>query len=257
MFADKIAAIDQYSRQIYLKRGKVESQRIAVTGLPRWDSMIEALREWRFRSLEDKERTRTNLLAQLHLDVEEDVQLVLFAAQNLPFSHTWEMLEPLLKSLAAFQNTLLVVKLHPADSLSVAEYEQQFASLNLHGCRVVVVNEIRLPTLLAHSEVVVTGFSNVALEAALLDKPVLIVNLTGRPDPLPFVSNGIALGAYTESEAREKLTGLLTNSQVTEALRIRREEYFRQNPQLMDGRATERVVNLLHEIAAPPRQGVK
>jgi len=240
MYADRVAAIDHYSRQIYVKRGKVESERVVLTGLPRWDIMSQVMRQAKLKNPSSKVRTK--------LRIDDDTKFVTFAAQNLPIAHTWHMLTPVLSTVETMPDAFLVIKLHPADKHAADDYRARLSTCGLENHKAIVVDDIDTPTLLAASDLLITGFSNVALEAALLEKPVLIVNLTNQPDPLPFVENGIALGAYSEAEVEQKLIALLTDASTREDLKVRRKEYFAQNPQLLDGRATERVVTLLKEM---------
>jgi UDP-N-acetylglucosamine 2-epimerase len=246
MYADQVAAIDHYSRQIYVERGNIDSKRVALTGLPRWDIMSTAMRRTKLKDPSSKVRAE--------LQIDGDKRIVTFAAQNLPLTHTLQMLTPVLSTTAAMPDTVLLIKLHPADKHSVEDYYAEVSAMDLGNHNLIVIDDIDTPTLLAASDLLITGFSNVALEAALLDKPVLIVNLTNQPDPLPFVENGIALGAYSEVEVEQKLKTLLTDESTREALRARRAGYFDQNPQLLDGRATERVVALLKEMASYPTE---
>lgn len=240
LYADKVATIDQYSRKIYVEHAGIESNRVVVTGLPRWDRMVEELR-W-----VDREIARIRVREALVLEAED--RLIVLATQPLLPTQTDQMVRAVTEAVATLPDHRLIIKIHPRESIE--RYLNLLDTFPDTGSDIQVVAETDLPTLLAASELLITGFSNVALEAALLDKPVLIVNLTDQPDPLPFVENGIALGAYSESEVEQKLKALLTDESTREALRARRARYFDQNPQLLDGRATERVVALIKEMAS-------
>jgi glycosyltransferase involved in cell wall biosynthesis len=244
LYADTVAVIDQYSRKVYVENGGVESDNVVVTGLPRWDRMVEQLRRV------DHEIAGIRVREALGLDTED--RLIVLATQPLLPSHTNQMVRAVTEAVATFPDQKLIIKIHPRESID--RYLDLLGTFPDTGSDIQVIAKTDLSTLLAASEVLVTGFSNVALEAALLDKPVLIVNLTDQPDPLPFVENGIALGAYSEAEVEQKLSALLTDTSTREELRARRERYFDQNPQLLDGRATERVVALLKEMASYPTE---
>jgi len=240
LYADTVVAIDQYSRKVYVEHGGVEIDRVVVTGLPRWDRMAQQLRQI------DHESARIRVREELGFDAKD--KFIVLATQPLLPSYTHQMVRTVTEAVATFPDRKLIIKIHPRES--VERYLNLLDTFSDTRPNIQVIAKTDLPTLLAASELLVTGFSNVALEAALLDKPVLIVNLTDQPDALPFVENGIALGAYSESEVEQKLKALLTNESTREALRVRRARYFDQNPQLLDGQATERVVALIKEMAS-------
>jgi CDP-glycerol glycerophosphotransferase (TagB/SpsB family) len=244
LYADTVAVIDQYSRKVYVEHGGIESDSVVVTGLPRWDRTVEQLRRV------DREIAGISVQEELDLDAED--RLIVLATQPLLPSHTNQMVRAITEPVATFPDHRLIIKIHPRESID--RYLDLLGTFPDTASDIRVIARTDLPTLLAASKLLVTGFSNVALEAALLDKPVLIVNLTDQPDPLPFVENGIALGAYSEVEVEQKLKALLTDESTREALRARRARYFDQNPQLLDGRATERVVALLKEMASYPTE---
>jgi len=236
--ADRVAAIDEYSRQIYIRRGSLRPDQVIKTGLPRWDTIETADRK--------ETEAMNELRAQVGLAPTD--RIILFATQPLPISYTERVLKAIVRGLKPYDqdNLRLVIKLHPRESLDVYN--------NLHfaqGAAIspIVVKNVDLRTLLVTSELLITGFSNVALEAALLDKPVLIINLTGTPDPLPFVENGLALKASSEQEVEKRIAELLSSSATAKQLRASRHQYIEENPQLLDGCATDRIVDIIQKMA--------
>ena len=93
-----------------------------------------------------------------------------------------------------------------------------------------------------------TGWSNTVFEAALSNVPVLSINATDGPPPMPFVEEGIALGATNGAEAAAAVRSLLrSNAQWIDAVERAREALVDHLGPL-DGRATERVVQLVMDM---------
>lgn len=240
MYADRAAVIDEFSRQVFVGRGHIDPKRLVLTGLPRWDDIP------RLMASATQQSAQSALREKLGLRREE--RLITFATENIALGLTRRMILAVAAVLPHHPDLRLVIKLHPAEALE--SYRQLVEDPIVSECRPLLTKDADLHALLASSELVIAWFSNVVLEAALLDRPVLVVNLSGEPDPLPFVEQGIALGAYAEDQVQEKLWRILHDPSTAAALRTSRQRYLELNPQLLDGRATERVAALVEEIAA-------
>ena len=239
MFADKIAVMNEYSRQIYLNRGRIPPERVVITGAPRWDTIAKVMLKVRGTEVSE-------LRERLGLNKPEE-KLVVYATEGASIARTHRMINAVMRVMSRYINMRLVIKVHPAES--VEQYTKLRANPEGIGTSPTILNDIDLHLLLAASDLLVTGFSNVALEAALLDKPVLIINLTGDPDPLPFVQDGIALGAYSETEVQQQFDRIMNDPVTREQLQVTRRQYCQRNSQLLDGKATERVIDLLLQMA--------
>ena len=92
-----------------------------------------------------------------------------------------------------------------------------------------------------------TGWSNTVFEAALSNVPALCINATDGPLPMPFVEEGIAMGATDAAEATEAVRALLeSNSAWIDA--IARPGALVDHLGPLDGRATGRLVELVMEM---------
>jgi CDP-glycerol glycerophosphotransferase (TagB/SpsB family) len=185
------------------------------------------------------------------LHIPQSDALVVFATQPLARETTECMLRPVVRAVGKLARASLVVKVHPRED--TAGYEALVEQMVPRAGNVAVTRDINLGALLVACDVVLTGFSNVAIEAALLNKPVLAINLVGEPDVLPFVDDGIAVGAHTEAEVEQQVASLLTDAAAVETLARTRNAYFERNPYLRDGKATERVVALVEEMVGAGR----
>jgi len=101
-------------------------------------------------------------------------------------------------------------------------------------------------------DVLLTKTSTVAVEAVALNTPVIVLNLSGDPDVVDYVKEGVALGVYKEEDLHPVIEKLLEDD--TELARNRR-TYIGKNLYKIDGKASDRVVNLIEKIIKEPRRG--
>lgn len=90
-----------------------------------------------------------------------------------------------------------------------------------------------------------TYASTTGMEAVALNKPVIVVNLTGRPDPVEYVKERVALGVYKEEDLKPAVEQLLRDDS---ELAKNRKKYVEKYLYKIDGKATERIINLIKEV---------
>jgi hypothetical protein len=177
----------------YFRALGLPEQSIAVTGSPRMDAFLA-----RARGLERPAARRA-------LDLPEQGRVVLFATNpvsRMGLARREEYLEALRAAVDAaagdgFGGTLLV-KPHPL------EREDHRLYGIAHACALCAtarhLPEAPLVTALAASDAVLVFNSTVALEAALMERPVGIVNLHGWQLGTDFAEHGLAV-ELTDAEA--------------------------------------------------------
>jgi UDP-N-acetylglucosamine 2-epimerase len=245
IYTDYSAVMDDHARTILKKHSSLPAEHFVVTGLTRWDTIVQMLAEVQHNRAAIVSRIRQQLA--LHADE----RLVVFATQPIGLEYMRRLLHVIIEALTHSPEIRLVIKLHPKEADLVPFYEDVLDGCSLLPHRPLIVADVHLHGLLAASDLVLTASSNVGLEAAVLDRHVLVVNLSDAPDPVNFVKNGIAWGAYSKAEVEQHIARLLNDPTAGEQLRASRQAYFRTNPQLIDGNATGRVVELLRRLANP------
>jgi len=142
-------------------------------------------------------------------------------------------------ALAQEAGIRLLMRLHPVDDISeVARKEWEK--------RGVVFAHGPLYEWLAAARVVVTQASTVGLEALIADRPLVILNLTHQPDLIPFVSEGVAVGARSQEEVLPALrTALQRHAETREA----RRRFIQRYAHAVDGRSASRLADFVDDIA--------
>ncbi len=224
-----IAVISPYARDAHLRMGAPEKN-VFITGQPRFDLI---------------QRVKTNgreVLEKLNIPAGKGV--VVLATQ--PLHSLWteeerkEFLETIIEGLEQLPEKQLVIKLHPAE-----EEEDYRALLGKTGWQVVLCRDIDLYALLRACELLITVHSTVALEAMILGKPVITVNLTGRPDVMPYAASGAALGVYRPEDLVPAMTRALSDPETRSELARNRKKFVYEHAYKLDGRATKRVAGLI------------
>lgn len=229
--ADREAVMGESSRRLWEAHG-IPREKLIVTGAPRFDAQYRL----------DPNASR-RVRAALSIPVNKP--LITFATQPLLPAVIEQNLRCVVQAAHWFPDYHFVCKVHPRET--PARYSKLLRRLG--DDKITVVQKIDLDALLQTSALVVTAFSTVALEAMLFERPVLIINLTGDPDPVDYVSSGAALGAYTPEEVVQQMRRLLhRDDPVHVTLAQGRRQYLADQLYKIDGQATRRVVELIDQM---------
>jgi UDP-N-acetylglucosamine 2-epimerase len=90
----------------------------------------------------------------------------------------------------------------------------------------------------------ITRVSTAAIEAVAMNKPVIVLNLSGEPDPVEYVKEGVAYGVYNRDNLEQAILKLLEEDSLSKS----REQYIKKYLYKIDGKATERVVDIIKDL---------
>ncbi|VVB80274.1 Uncharacterised protein [uncultured archaeon] len=97
-------------------------------------------------------------------------------------------------------------------------------------------------------KVLVTICSTTAIDALILKKPVITVNLTGKPDLLPFAKNKAAYGVYADNDFNKALNACLYKKEVIRRLAKNGEKFLKEYIGNNDGRASINFSELIKRV---------
>jgi len=237
---DKTAVFGESARRLLVEMGGYDPGSLVVTGSPKFDDLVaSALR-----------RDRREIRARLGAG--DGVSLVLVASRYRGIRPTHAALGPafpaLVRSLEALEGVLGLVKPHPAEPSGAYEAD-------LRGARRVrvVAPGADLMDLLHAADVLVTVESLSAVEALVLGRPVLILNMPTNLREL--VDQGVALGVAAGDDPTGALRQLLFDPATRQALETARQRYLSEVAQGVDGGATRRILELIAAtVEAPDRR---
>ncbi|MFC1927493.1 UDP-N-acetylglucosamine 2-epimerase [Chloroflexota bacterium] len=232
LHADKKAVMGENMKNLYIECG-VEPDRIAVTGAANFDVLFNR----------DREKDRQALLVS---SIDSNKKIILFTTQHIAFPETQRMLIGVINAVSRMNDVQLIVKVHPReDIMNYKALAEEFHEIGLH-----VVRDIDLYALINNCELLITKYSTTALEAIMLDKPVITINLSGEPTPVPYAEEGAALGVYRLEDIYQAILKVLHDEEARSRLKTGRERFVRRWAGEPDGKAAQRIVMLMKEMIA-------
>lgn len=241
--ATKVCIWSELVKQELVKSGGL-TEKIVVTGSPGLDMI--------YRQDSYFGQETTNRIYEL-LNIERDKEIILFTSQPFAkdgmctFEEQRRLTELVIESCAEFPGYILVIKLHPRESLKDYAYIDQSSFRNRF--RLVRDEDAYLWDLIYVSKIVMTQSSTTGLEAVLFDKDVININLIIKTQP-DYVREGTTVSVYNETELPYALYQILNDKQTQLNLKKARGRFIQNNLPTFDGRATDRVMDLISDLLA-------
>ncbi|MBU1632521.1 MAG: UDP-N-acetylglucosamine 2-epimerase [Nanoarchaeota archaeon] len=215
-------------KDFLIKKGNYPENSVIVTGNHRYDVYINL----------HKRIDKNQVYKELKIDSSK--KNILIATQ--PFPHTPDR-EKLIKIVSEAVKTIkdiqLIIKVHPEESVRL--YEKIVKNNDVKA----IITKYDINKSLYICEILVTVSSTVGLEAAILEKPVIIISSIKTYDTTDFVKKGIALKAYDSKELKKLISKISFNSKTKFKLHEKRKKYIYDHCYKMDGKSSERIVNLI------------
>jgi len=230
-----IAIAGPWEKSVLMERG-VSANKIFMTGNP----------EFSISPIAENSCPTVDLRQSLGIKPEEKVILLLTSALVEHGFWTEEMRTDFIKSIINSVNSLLndsfrlIIKIHPVENLDV--YRK---ILGLENKRVQLYKDLKLTDAIAISDVVMAGYSTTVLQACALRKPVIILNLFGSPEYLPYVEMGLATGVYNIENLKETVEKIADDVPTREQLLKNIDLFLRNNGCNLDGKAALRIADLI------------
>ncbi len=144
------------------------------------------------------------------------------------------------KAARNYSDCQLIFQVHPSQQIE----EVQRILEDIEDTTAVVGKYINTEELIAASDGLITFFSTTAVDALILRKPIMLINLTEDKEFLPFVSQGAAIGAYERDEIAECYKKLV-DTDITE---IDMTDIINKTNYKNDGKALSRVLDKCYDL---------
>jgi hypothetical protein len=222
---------DGYAESHLAAKGHFPAESLEVTGSPRLDALVASARSLTSESIE---RTRAGVGAASR-------KLVLLVTK---YREARELLPALLDAAAAVPDLQLAIKTHPAETPDV--YARDIGGRD----RVTVLPAAApLAALILASQAIVTVNSTVALDAAVLGVPSLVIGL---PNNLsPFVDVGVMAGV-DRAGIGPALQRILYDEEFRRQLEAARSAFLRHYRMESNGVAAQRSADAILRVASRP-----
>jgi hypothetical protein len=163
-----------------------------------------------------------------------------------PCDSEYISMDAILKAMSAFPDKQLIIKLHPFDGVDMKDF---IDSKIKRRANTFVIKDADVISLMEASSLVIASlFSSAAMDAVILGKPLITLNIYRREDLVPFFDYGVALRATNSEELEKALRGISEDKDVRDMLASNRERFIKDYAYRMDGNSTGRVMDLIEEM---------
>lgn len=243
--ADKTAVWGDICVDTMTERYGTSRDMLAVTGNPRFDVLSQGVKIDK-NSLYQKIGINTNkgliiYTTQPHVGL---------TANDSPLEKEI-LLREVINAMKEFPDKQLVIKLHPSESQKVYEsmtIDRYRSILNEMNSDAILLERINLYELISICELVIILNSTVGLEAMILEKPVIAINLTNQPDTVPYAESGAAIGVHKAEDIVPVIKKALYDIQVRKELESNRKKFVHDYAYIQDGQASKRVADLIIQM---------
>ena len=226
---------DEYARRHLIEQGRFPPESLQVTGSPRLDTLVRSA-----GLLTEEDLTR----ARAEAGAAEPRILVLLVTK---FREARNVLGAIVEAVGAMPEVQLAIKTHPAETPDAYAAAASSAP-NIS----VLAADAPLGPLLRASRAIITVNSTVAIDAAVLGVPALVVGL---PNNLsPFVDAGVMPGVPAGGAIGPALRRILYDEGFRLQLERDRSTFLTRFGIGSDGHAAARSAAAILDLAAGPRR---
>ncbi len=228
---DRTLVGGQYYQRLLTELGGYPSSSILVTGQPRYDALADAKNRF----------PRNQYCEEYGIDPAHKIVLWATQCQGLGDEENERNYDAVFCTMKRLTGVTLVLKKHPGERREHIERAEQH--LQDRAISVVIPSKDSNTYMhLACCDAMVTKSSTTATEAIVLDKPVIILNLSEEPDRVEYVREGVAHGVYRKEDLESAIKKALGGGG---DLGGHRERFKQEYLMRCDGKATERVASII------------
>ncbi|UTB33110.1 MAG: UDP-N-acetylglucosamine 2-epimerase [Methanobacterium sp. ERen5] len=222
--SDKIFVWGEATKNALIEAGANNDQ-MKVTGSPKYDSLILRSNDY-------------NKYVINHYD-----KTILFATQPVPSNITLQIINKIGSFLKEKEGIRLKVKPHPSENAEYYKgFVKHFADDNIN----VTDNNEDMIDLILNADVIIIISSTVGIEAAILDKPMICVNLSDQKSE--YVECGVALEVKDLKDLVPQINNAIYNDKIQKTLAECRKKFVYNYAYLQDGKASTRIVDAIIKI---------
>ncbi len=223
----KLVLYGEYYNDFIKKIGNYPKEGIVVCGNPRYD----------YYKIMKETHIREEFFREFNLDKEK--RTIMLLTQPLPSEkEREEIIDGVCKAVKEIPNSQLIIKLHPAETSDIM-HRRIVRQNNINNCY--ITKNVDNFKILYISDVLIGPVSTLDYEAMLLEKPVIVLNLTKRFEEIPFVKEGSAIGVYEKEKISGALKTALFNEKFKKTLKSNMQKTVRQHLFRNDGNASRRI----------------
>ncbi|MBI2549263.1 UDP-N-acetylglucosamine 2-epimerase [Candidatus Woesearchaeota archaeon] len=238
--ADYMAVWDKANLDKLVAKG-ADPKRLVITGQPRYDSLVQG------KVMYD----RDEVCRIFHIDLKKPLLLIL--TSPFPKALNTEFLLAALDAAIHLPGMQILIKAHPEEDVSLHKiilhiFAKRFALSKDAGefPNIPIIRHFDTFSLLKASDLILSMYSSVVLEAVLLNKDVIVSDLSGDKTE-DFEERGIVLVAHQKKDIASLINQLITSPDRKHTLATKRKTFLKEYA-FADGKATDRVMDLMQKM---------
>lgn len=231
---DIVTALDHFTSDLLSDAFGIDQSNVDLLGTPRFDGVRA-----RVETLD-----RKSLLDQFNLD--PSLPTICVAFQPLEMTGNLDTTQAIMDALGDKRRANVIIKPHPREK---AERLQRYKDTIDNHPNSAFANTVYLPhadiiDVLVASDLCLTSFSNVGVEAALCDRDTIIVQYESMKVPLKLDELGLGVAVYDREGLSAAICDVLDGGDLVKEIRRRRKEFFKKNPHYPNGNARDAIYAL-------------
>ncbi len=240
--ADRFAVYSQQDKDNFTNRGKVKESDVIISGQPRYDILAKA----------DKVFSKERTFAKLNLDPEK--KLIVWMTQSHAFTpqENERNRNVIYNAVKSLKDVQLVIKLHPEENKKAVQYrkDKTFKPIIVRGWGSFTFE------LLHASDIVITHYCTTAIEAIILNKPVVIIDFSSELAQVLYIETGAAICVNREDALASAIEKILCNKQIRQEIGEAQQRYISESGCFQDGQASQIVADLITRMVDESRKGI-
>ncbi|MGH3710809.1 MAG: hypothetical protein ACRDRQ_22495 [Pseudonocardiaceae bacterium] len=177
---------------------------------------------------------------------EKSVKMIV-ATQTVPIAQNLALINAIIPLIES-RYIDIIVKVHPSEpDSSINAYKSAIENCRACGSSW-VLRDVPMSLMLPDADIVISRTSNVALEAAVAGKDVVLLHELDTPMVVPYDKIGVAVVCESPSVLLSAVERILDGLNIKEDLARSRSEYIKNNPLMTHGKGIDVVQNVLLNI---------
>ncbi|MDO8740200.1 MAG: UDP-N-acetylglucosamine 2-epimerase [Candidatus Woesearchaeota archaeon] len=231
LITDKIALFGSRYKDVYLKMG-IEQKRLIVVGNMLYDDLAKKIKAF------DKNK----IFNELELDKNKKL-IAYMSVPELNESEQEALMAPLIEGVKKLKNVQLVIKLHPTEQ----DIDVHRKIIEKYGIKAKIIKDFDTYALIWASDVIITTYSTVGSETAIMGKPLVTLNYFDKTYIANYSGEGIAIPAM-KNDVAEAIEKALYDNNARKKLKITQKRFIKGSCYRLDGKAGERVKKLIENM---------
>jgi predicted glycosyltransferase len=235
---DKTAVYGPYAKNFLTKVSAYPNNSVVVTGQPRYDILSKAYKIF----------NKNEVFEKLNLDKNKKLIVWMPFFIDSPWAENKKDLTAIYNAIKKLSDkTQLVIKKHPSDC-GDSTYFKMCKEMNIDPPLILEDKDVNTFELLYACDLMISMYSTAGIEALILNKNVVVMNLKGLPPSVPYVESGAAIGVFKKEYLIDSIEKVLYDKNIQKKLEKAKKKFIYEHAYLQDGKATERVCDLIENM---------